>query len=287
MENVRFVSDSTINLPDHVVEEWGVSIAPVYVLFGEESMKDAGEQSVAEFYKRLAQADELPTSSQPTPADIAEIYRQLAREGATDIISIHVTGRSSGTCNSAELAKAMLADEDVNIHVVDSESTSLHMAFMLREAMDTVENGGTAADALGAIEWVKAHSDMFFTVTRVEHLERSGRTQGAQQAIQAAVEVQPVVTIAEGIPTVIDQVRTRRSGFSRVLELMQEAAGGQPIRRLGVVHGNVLPFAEQLADMAAEAFSFPRDQIMIGDFGPGLTVHFGPGLLGITAQWEA
>ncbi len=284
MSNIRFVSDSTINLSDQVVEDWGLSIAPVYVLFGNESMKDSGEQSVAEFYRRLAAADELPTSSQPTPADIAAIYRRLAREGATDIISIHVTARSSGTCNSAELAKGMLADEDVDIHVVDSESTSLHMAFMLREAMDVAEAGGSAADALAAIDHVKANSDMFFTVTRVEHLERSGRTHGAEQAIQATVKVQPVITIAEGVPKAIEQVRTRRAGFNRVIALMQEASGGKPIRRLGIVHGNVLHFAEQLADMAADAFSFPREQIMIGDFGPGLTVHFGPGLLGITAQ---
>jgi len=249
-------------------------------------MRDDGEQSVAEFYRRLAEAKELPTSSQPTPPDVAEIYRRLIAEGATDIISIHVTGRSSGTCNSAELAKKMVEGEGANIYVIDSESTSLHMAFMLREAIDAVEAGGSAQDALAAIERVKAHSAMFFTVTQVEHLERSGRTHGAEQSIQAAVKVQPVITIAEGVPKVIDQVRTRRGGFTRVIGLMQEAAGDHAIRRLGVVHGNVLPSALELADMAAETFNFPRDDILIGDFGPGLTVHFGPGLLGITARWE-
>lgn len=174
-------------MPDRIVEDWGLAVAPVYVLFGNESLKDEGEQSVAEFYRRLAAADELPTTSQPTPADIAAIYRRLAEEGATDIISIHVTARSSGTCSSAELAKGMLADEDVNIHVVDSESTSLHMAFMLCEAMAVVEAGGNAADALAAIEQVKAHSNMFFTVTRVEHLERSGRTHGAERAVMPVI----------------------------------------------------------------------------------------------------
>ncbi len=286
MQIVRFVSDSTINLPDRLIAKWGISLAPIYVLFGEESMIDDGEQSVAEFYRRLAEAKELPTSSQPTPTDVAEIYRRLIAEGATDIISIHVTASSSGTCNSAELAKKMVEGEGANIHVVDSASTSLHMAFMLREAIDVVEAGGSAEDALAAIERVKAHSAMFFTVTQVEHLERSGRTHGAEQSIQAAVKVQPVIAIAEGVPKVVDQVRTRRGGFNRVIGLMQEAAGDRAIRRLGVVHGNVLPSALELADMAAETFNFPRDDILIGDFGPGLTVHFGPGLLGITARWE-
>jgi len=285
MQNIRFVSDSTINLPDRIIEDWGISIAPVYVLFGNESMRDDGEQSVAEFYRRLAEAKALPTTSQPTPPDVADIYRRLIGEGATDIISIHVTGKSSGTCNSAELAKKMVAGEGATIHVIDSESTSLHMAFMLREAMDTVETGGSAADALAAIDRVKAHSGMFFTVTRVEHLERSGRTHGAEQAIQSAVKVQPVITIDQGVPKVIDQVRTRRGGFNRVIEGIREASGGQPLRRLGIVHGNVLSSALELADKASDTFQFSRGDIMVGDFGPGLTVHFGPGLLGITAQW--
>ena len=145
MSRVAFVTDSTCNLPDELARQYDIRVVPVYVLFGDQAFKDYEELPPEEFYNRLkefkAAGKGMPTTSQPTPEDFRQVYSALAGQGATDIISIHVTAKSSGTCQSAELGRNMLK-ENVNVSVVDSETTSMQMGFMLLEAIQAVEAGG-------------------------------------------------------------------------------------------------------------------------------------------------
>src|SRR5512145_687446 len=108
MPHIAFVTDSTCNMPDDLVRQHGITVVPVYVIFGESSYKDYVDLPPAEFYRRLAEykaaGKGMPTTSQPTPHDFRSAYTALAERGATDIISIHVTAKSSGTCQSAQLA---------------------------------------------------------------------------------------------------------------------------------------------------------------------------------------
>ena len=101
-----------------------------------------------------ASGQEMPKSSQPPPEDFRAAYAALAGQGVTDIISVHVTAKASGTYRSAEMAKELVPN--VNVHVVDSATTSMHMGFMLLAAAEVVEKGGGVPEALAAIEQVKA-----------------------------------------------------------------------------------------------------------------------------------
>jgi len=171
------------------------------------------------------------------------------------------------------------------VHVVDSATASMQMGFMLIEAVEAVRAGGGVEEALQAIEDVKAHSRLYFTVTDVEHLTASGRTQGAEAAAQAAVQVKPIVGLLDGIPKAVATERTYRGALKRVLALIQDATQGAPIKRMAIVHGGIEEKARAWAPEAAEALGFQGEPI-ITDFGPALAVHFGPGLLGLTVQWE-
>ncbi len=146
MKEVRFVTDSTANLPEDYRREHNVTVVPIYVIFGEQSYKDYAEISVAEFYKRMAEVlrkgGEMPKTSQPSPNDFVLVYQRLIREGAKHIISIHVSAKSSGTVNSAEIAKGMV--EGAEIHVVDSGSTTMLIGYMIDEAQRVLGRGGSA-----------------------------------------------------------------------------------------------------------------------------------------------
>ena len=288
MTKIAFLTDSTVNMPDEMVQAYGIHIVPVYVIFGEESLKDYVDISPEAFYKRLAQykreTGNMPTTSQPSPEDFRQAYLALAEQGYTDILSVHLTAKASGTCQSAELAASMVADR-VRVHVVDTESTSMSMGFMLIEAIEAVRAGGGIPEAIAAIEATKPKTCLYFTITEVEHLAASGRTQGAETATQAAVQVKPVIGMLDGVPKAVATERTYRGALKRVLNLVQEAAQGAPIKRLAVVHGGIPEKATAWATEAAEALGFQGETI-VTDFGPALAVHFGPGLLGLAAQWE-
>ena len=288
MSRVAFVTDTTCNLPDDLRERYNIQVVPVYVMFGEKSYKDYEELPPAEFYRRLieyrAAGKGMPTTSQPTPEDFRRTYSALAGQGYTDILSIHVTAKSSGTYQSAELARSMLT-EPVNVSVVDSGSTSMHMGFMLLEAIQAVEQGGGIEAALAAIDQVKSHSCIHFTVTDLEMLGASGRTEGHEKATEAALSVKPVISVIDGIPKALGTERTSRAALQKVLELTQERAASAQVKRLAIVHTNIPDKAATWATEAATVLNFDEQPYVV-DFGPALAVHFGPGLLGVTVRWE-
>jgi DegV family protein with EDD domain len=286
MSRIAFVTDTTCNLPEPLIQSHNIAIVPVYVIFGDQSFKDYLDLPPEEFYRRLleykAAGKGMPTTSQPTPEDFRNCYTALAEGGYSDIISIHVTAKSSGTCQSAELARTMV--EGVKVHVVDSTSTSMHMGFMLLEAIETVNKGGGVNEALEAIERVKSHSCMHFTVTDLEHLASSGRTEGHQKATEAPLSVKPVIAISEGVPKALGVERTQHLALEKVLNLTQAQIGTAKVQQLAIVNGNITDKASQWADEVCDRLGFTGKPYIV-DFGPALAVHFGPGLLGVTVQW--
>jgi DegV family protein with EDD domain len=284
MKEIRFVSDSTANLPEEFARQVDVKIVPVYVIFGDRSYKDFTEMSVAEFYARMAEVKakggEMPKTSQPSPNDFVQAYSSLIREGAKHIISIHVTAKSSGTVNSANLAKDMVSG--AAIHVVDSGTTSMLIGYMFEEA---TRAGDNIQEALAAVERVKANSCLYFTVTELEYLEASGRTMGHEQVASAEIKIKPVIGVLDGVPKVVSPERTQKAAIDKVIELTKTAMAGKKIKGVTVVHGNALDRAEPLKARVPAELGY-TGKIYVTDFGPGLGVHFGQGMLGLAAYGE-
>lgn len=283
MAHVQLMTDTTCNMPREWAERYRIKIVPVYVIFGDQSFKDYVEMPPEEFYRRLAEAKEMPKTSQPTPADFAQAYQEAKEAGADTVIGVYVTAKASGTCTSAQMAAEMV--DGLTVHVVDSGTTSLPMSWMLVEAAKVLEAGGTVQDALDAIEQVKANNALIFTVTEVEHLAHSGRTVGAERVTQAPVKMKPIVSVEDGLPKAIATARTQKAALQQVIDLVGQRIGGRRLKGLGVVNGNIPEQAQAFAEEVKKTFGY-EGEVVVVDFGPALAVHFGPGLLGIAAYWE-
>ena len=287
MKDIALVTDTTVNMPPALAARLDLTIVPVYVTFGDKSYKDTDELPAEKFYAMLAdlkaRGGELPKTSQPSPGDFQHTYRTLAQRGVKHIISIHVTAKSSGTVNSALIGSEMV--KDVDVHVVDSATTSMQMGYMLLEAHRSLEAGKGLKGALDAIEKVKANSGLYFTVTEVEHLSASGRTTGADKVAEAEIKVRPVVGILDGKPVVISPERTQRAAIDKVIELTRDRMKGLAIKGVTVVHANALDRAEALKARVPAGLGY-AGEVYVVDFGPALAVHFGPGMLGLTAYGE-
>lgn len=284
MGKFGFVTDSTAYLPPALMEKYNVKVAPIQIIFADRIYKEGVDLTPEEFYAKLAEwkaaGKEMPTTSQPTPADFVSAYEELIADGVDQILCITVTAKSSGTFATAQMAKGMVSGAEIT--VVDSETTNMQMGYMLLEAAKVLEGGGTMEEALAAIEKVKAKSCIYWTVTELEHLERSGRTAGAKEAIESAVRVKPVVSIVDGIPTMVDKVRTEKAGVDRVIELVKEKMAGSKIKGMTVVHTNIPDKAQKFAERVRAEFDY-GGEIFINELGSGVAVHFGPGCLGLIA----
>jgi DegV family protein with EDD domain len=288
MSAIALVTDSTANMPEELVRGYDVTVVPLYVRFGNTVQKDYVELPPAEFYKRLAEVKaaggELPKTSQPTPADFEAVYGAIARGGAKDILSVHVAAKMSGTLNSAQIAGEAVSKQ-TQVHAVDSMTISMQMSYMLIEAAEAIRRGGRVQDALDAVERVKANSCTFFTVTEVEHIEASGRVEGADKMAEAKIQVRPVIGIFDGQAKVVSPERTQRAATEKVIELTRNRLQGLKLKGVSVVHTNALDRAEGLKARVPTELGY-NGQVFLVDMGPVLGVHVGPGVVGLAAYGE-
>jgi DegV family protein with EDD domain len=287
MSKVAFVTDSTCNMPEELLKQHNIKVVPVYVIFDGQSYRDYFDMPPAMFYQKLAEQKAagkgMPTTSQPTPEDFRKVYEELGQQGYTDVLSVQLTSKSSGTFQSAVLASSMV--HNIKVHAVDTLTTSMAMGYMLLEAIDMIGKGRSIEEAIARIEQMKAHSSLIFTVTDVEHLAASGRTEGSEKATDAAIAVKPIISVIGGAPKAVGTERTQGAALQKVLDLTREQMGGAKLKHLAVVNGNIADRAMKWSTEAASALNFDGP-VHVVDFGPALAVHFGPGLLGMAAIWE-
>jgi len=275
--NLRIVTDSVSDLPPELVERFGIVVVPALILFGKETYLDGVEITHRELYRRMLERDEVPKSSQPSPGQFLEAYKDLASQGAS-ILSIHVTAKTSGVWQSASLARSMLPEAD--IEVIDSASVSMGTGFIILEAAKAIEAGRSKGKVLALIEDIKSRMNIYATVGTLKYLHLSGRVGHMQEIFGSFLDIKPIITLEEGVVKAIDRVRTRKKALERVVELTKQAVGAALINA-AVMHTAVEEEALEFKEVVRRNFNC--QELFFGEAGIALGVNAGPGVLGLIA----
>jgi uncharacterized protein len=254
---VAVVTDSSADLDDSVLDRHHIALVPLQVVFGNESFRDRVELTPEEFYRRLAGTRELPTTSQPAPAEFVRVLRD-ARAGADEVVAVILSASLSGTFGSAQAA--VRAAGISAVHLVDSRSASLGVGMLALRAAELAEAGWRAGQIAGELERVRGQSGMLLTVDHYDNLLRSGRVSRGKAWIAGMLDVKPILSLdAEGRVVPVDRVRGREQLVPRVLALLEQRLTPRPaLVRFGVVHTGVLETAERLRTALMAAYR-PRD----------------------------
>ena len=271
---VRIVTDSCSDLPAGLVERHGITVLPCYVVMGDETYRDGVDISADHFYQQLATTPRLPTTAQPTPADFQQVYAELIGQG-DQVVSIHVSGKLSGTLNSANQAKAAIGP-DAPVEIIDSQLASAPLALAVLDAARLVESGlGFEAVAQQVRDSLTLH-DAYFMLDTLEYLQKGGRIGKAQAFVGSMLNVRPILRLQDGEVLPVERPRNRERARRRLVELVRGLA---PVRQMTVLYSTDQTLAqstiEELRDMA------PEEGIIEARFGPILGVYLGPNALGI------
>jgi DegV family protein with EDD domain len=273
------VTDSTASLPPDVVEERGIVVVPLQVVIGatvyDEGPDGATPEMVAEALKEFRPV----STSRPSPARLAEIYARAAEDGADGILSIHLSGEMSGTCESAQLAAR---DAPVPVTVVDSRQVGVVTGYAALSAQDVLDTGGSMADAAAAARARAEMSTALFYVDTLEYLRRGGRIGSAAALFGGALSVKPLLRIDDGRVVNLDRVRTSARALTRMEDLVVEKAGDLQVE-LCVSHLANPSRAGDLADRLGERLSENLDgrEVWCGELGAVLGAHVGPGMVAV------
>lgn len=231
MSKIRIVTDSTADLNQELVEQYGIKVVPLEVLVEGTAYKDKVDITNEEFYKILRAVKELPTTSQPSPAVFADAYRELAAEGAEHIISIHISSELSGTYQSSVLASGMVADI-VTVHNFDSRTATMGLGLIVLSAARMVEAGKPLEDILAVLRQIIAGTNIYFLLDSLDNLHKGGRIGKASHLFGSLLNIKPVLNLSDGVISAYEKVRGNKDNkaLERLIEILAEKI--DPSRKL-------------------------------------------------------
>jgi DegV family protein with EDD domain len=277
MSKVAIVTDSTAYLPEDLVSAYNITVVPLVVIWGDETLLDNVDIGPEEFYTRLSTAKVMPSTSQATIKAFADAFEKLHAEGY-EILTLVLSAALSGTLDSAIQATKMVPDAKVVL--VDSKVTSIPLAFMALSAARAAKRGASLDRCRKIAEEIREHSGVFFAVDTLEFLHRGGRIGGASRFLGTALNLKPILYLEEGKIEALEKVRTSKRAHHRLIELLKDQMNGQnPVNMVGVVGAAA---DESMDHLLSEIKSvFTPDEIMMADLSPVIGTHTGPGTVGV------
>ena len=275
---LKVIADSTCNLSQEIIDEYDIRIAPIPIQFGDETFEEGVDIDRDFFYKKIEETGIMPTSSQPTPAWFGRYYKELHKQGHS-ILVITITGKHSGTLNSATVAKSLAPEADVQ--VFDSKSISLGTGWMVLEAVRAIKAGVAQSDVVSRIEAIRERARLFMTPATLKYLQMSGRVGTLQGALASLLSIKPIIQLKDGLLEARENVRTRGKALDRIIDRLEEAVGTTAPVNLAVIHARARQEGLSVLERAKDVFNV--QEALYGDLVASLSVHGGPGIIGIFA----
>jgi DegV family protein with EDD domain len=263
------VTDSTTSLSPEIRERPDVRVVPLTFHFGpDETYLDKVDMSNAEFYERLADSEDFPTTSQPPAGAFVEAYESLS--AYDDVLVLTISGKLSGTHDSAVAAAGMV---ERPVEVLDTRSAEMGSGLVLLEALKIVDEGGGFADVRRAAEAAIRRCDLLFAVGTLKYLAKSGRIGRAQRLVGTALDIRPVLALDDGEVVPFKRARGRKRQMAALVEHVKPAAeAGRPL------YFGHIDAPEALADLADALGVEPK---LVAEIGGVVGCHVGPGAYGV------
>ncbi len=242
---VAVVVDSTAYIPPALVAQYNIHVIPQILNWEGSSLRDDVDIKPDAFYARLATAKEMPTTSQPSAGEFHEFFSKVA-ETADSIVAILISKSLSGTQTSAQAAASMMAD--FPIEIVDSESTTMGLGYMVLTAVRAIENGADYKAAAEAARALVADMRVLFVVDTLEFLHRGGRIGGAQRFIGSMLSIKPILNLVGGKIEPLASVRTKKKALAHLLSVAETEMAGKTNIKAAILHAGAADDAQKLYD---------------------------------------
>lgn len=276
-QRVQLVTDSSASLPPDMPAHLraGIRFVRTSVQFGNQSYPE-GTLPLDSFYERIKNTGEIPRSSQPSPQEFLDAYADAVPHGP--VLAILLSAALSGTFSSGVLAARQLPQAD--IHIFDSHYFSSALGYMVAEAAALADEGQPREVILKQLYWRRANTQLFLTVDTLEFLRHSGRVSGLQALLATALNIKPIIKVAEGKLRSVGRERSRRRSLERLLSNVEaQAAHWEPPFWVSAMHGHAAEDAAWLLEQMQQRLPVARGYV--SEAPASVALHGGPGVVGV------
>jgi DegV family protein with EDD domain len=280
---IGIITDSTCDLPDELIKQYGIIVIPQMVIWGEQQLRDRIDLQPEDFYQRLATDIVRPHSSLPAMGDIQTAFQEATRRGAEQLIVLTVSSAMSGTF---ELVKKAAQSLKVPVSMVDAKGPTMSLGWQVLAAARAREAGATLEVILEQVNWVRERLVQLVAMESLEYLQRGGRVGGAVKWVGTLLNIKPLVSINHqtGLVEPVSLARTHKALVELLyLKFFDRLKDGKKLH-VAVLHGNALDEAETLARRILEEFK-PLE-LLVNITGPVLGLNTGPGALALCGYAE-
>ncbi|MCT1902281.1 DegV family protein [Oceanobacillus sojae] len=273
---IAVMSDSTAYIAPEDREKYRIHMVPLSVTFQDGSYREELDITTEEFYQKLADSKELPSTSQPSVGEVTKKLEELA-EDYDAVISIHLSSGISGTYQTMVSAGEMV--EGIDVYAYDSEISCMIQGFYALEAAAMAQDGKSVDAILARMDEMKKTVRAYFMVDDLTNLQRGGRLSNAQAILGSLLQIKPILHFENKLIVPFEKIRTKKKAISRILGLLEEEVAAGKNLRVVFIHGNDRPYAEKLeADFKEK---HPEIETSISYFGPVIGTHLGQGAIGV------
>lgn len=265
------VTDSTADIPVELASERGITVVPLSVTFGEETLAD-GMLSQEQFFERMAREPKLPTTSQPAPGAFVEAYER-ALQSCSSVISIHISDKLSGTIESARQAAARFPGQ---VHVFDTRNLSWGLGLQVMEAVRCAERGLDVEGALAALEDVRARVRLIVGLDSLDNLAKGGRIGKVSAFLGSMLNLKVTLTVdADGAFQPVARTRGERAALDHTMAWIAQKMDGATRGRFAVGAAMHPERAERLAQAIRDAYDV--EELVVYRAGSVICAHTGTG----------
>ncbi|WP_249871325.1 DegV family protein [Oceanobacillus saliphilus] len=270
------MTDSTAYISADERKNKNIHMVPLSVIFNDRSFEEEIDITTEEFYQKVKQSKELPTTSQPSIGYITEKLEELAKDYDA-VISVHLSSRISGTYQAVVTAGEMV--EGIDVFPYDSEMSCMVQGFYALEAANLAQQGKSAEEVIARLDEMKESMRAYFMVDDLTNLQRGGRLSGAQALVGSLLQVKPILHFSDKLIVPFEKIRTRKKAISRIMGMLESDAEKGKNLRVVFIHGNAEATAIELRDEFLK--KYPTMETSISYFGPVIGTHLGEGAIGV------
>lgn len=276
--SVRIVCDSASDISQEEAKKLNITVLPLKTIFGEKEYLDGVTLSHREFYEKLVESDELPTTSQVTPFDYEEVFREAVEAGDT-VVCLTISSKLSGCLQSANIARG---DYEDKIEVVDTENACLGEHIIVKRAVELRDNKKSAKEIAEIINKEKKQVRLIALVDTLEYLKKGGRISAATALAGTVLNIKPVIAVVNGEVAVLGKARGSKNGNNKLMELVQQENGinfDKPyvLGYAGLTDALLLKYIKD----SSALYEGKTDNLPVTAIGSTIGTHVGPGAVGV------
>jgi DegV family protein with EDD domain len=280
MGKIKIVTDSTLDISDDIIEKYDIEIVPLSVTINGKTYLDRIELKPVDFIKMMRDSSELPKTSQPSTGSFLEVYDRLGEEGY-EILSIHLSGKLSGTICSAESAAKM---SKAKVTVIDSEFISKALLFQVKEAAEMAKQGRSMEEIVQRLETVRSHSHLYVMVDTLENLVKGGRIGKGRAFLGSLLNIKPIASLEGAEYHPVAKVRSYSQVVKYFVNQFTEDVKGKSILGVGIVHAEASELALKIKESIYELTGF--QDIDISYTNSTIITHTGEGAVALMYYYD-